>query len=273
MAIIDEGLGDEGLLPILEAIEGGSCLRLKELSLEDVQMTANTGASLVQALSTTYCRGMQRLGLDGAFCERISTLRLLEVALDGGFPALRRLSLFNTQMDDEHGRFLGAALTAKALMQLEELVISLNEGLGEAGLVPVMEGIAAGGCPHVKQLGLEWVGMGPQGTAALARAMMGPPGDADVGGGGSSGVKLQGLVLRDNLSIGDQAMAGVVRALASGGCIWARHTGALCVCLENVSAAVCCCCLTFTYSCYPSLAHFHIYLTARCQCCMYNLVL
>ena len=77
-----------------------------------------------------------------------------------------------------------------------------HKSIGDGGVVPIMAGLEMGGCPHLKVLYVNNVGMGPQGGLASARALV-------------SGLLrcLQDFNVGQNENVGDEAMAEVIKGL------------------------------------------------------------
>lgn len=69
-------------------------------------------------------------------------LRVLEGIRGGDLPALCKLKLYNGGLDGEHGRVLGEAIGMGRMPNLEELEISVNDGLGDDGVVPMVHDLS-----------------------------------------------------------------------------------------------------------------------------------
>lgn len=200
----NDDMGDDGLVPVMEALEAGSCPELKLLDLESTRLEAGGGTALGLALSSGRCSHLQELILQCGSVDRVGTLRILEAIKRGVCPDLRHLDLGGNKMDEEHGKMLGEVLASGSCLKLEELELSDNESLGDVGVMHVARALEAGGCPVLEVLELSHVGMGPDAAMALAKAL----------GSGSLG-RLQEINVGQNPAIQDEAMAELIRALGS----------------------------------------------------------
>ena len=203
----NEGLGDEGVVPVLEAVRRGGCQHLRRLDLSACHLTEVGGRALGRALRGGGCGELRRLLLFDAFVDRVGSLEVLQAILSGACDKLVYLCLSGYMMDTEHADALSEALTGGHLRYLEELDLSNNERLGDEGMARIMLTLGNGTCPDLRQLTLWKVGRGEVGAAALASAL-----------GSGSLSHLRGLHLADYNLIGDVVMSGIIAAMSSGTC-------------------------------------------------------
>ena len=107
---------------------------------------------------------------------------------------------------------LGGALRSQACPKLESLELA-GTAMGDDDVMLVARALKMGGCPSLKRLDLDRVGMVSSGGRELAKAMGSLPG-------------LQYLDIAGNEGLGDEAIVEIVRALASpGACHHLQHLG------------------------------------------------
>lgn len=190
----------DGCLPVFEALRAGVCPHLKQVRVVGGCLFGPLCAtSLAGALSTGCLISLERLELPGCFKESRELGRVLHAMTLGACPNLRFLNISSNDLNWADGVVLGVTIRRNALSKLETLDLTDNVGLGDGGLVPIMEGLAAGGCQELKELRLLSCGAGEDTAIALVRAL---PSLA--------------LTTMEYQGLGDQAMANIITVLASG---------------------------------------------------------
>ena len=189
----------EGLGPVISALEAGGCPSLRSLGLHYCELLPAPATTLSQAVRSVSCRQLQYLTLEMGLRDRTSSFTFLQGLQQGALPSLIFVDLTGCHMNQEHGGVLGGLIHGGALPQLETLIVPFNP-LGDGGMVPIMDGLEAGGCRNLKTLDMRGVDMGPHGGHALADALY------------SGNIPLQELRLGDN-HVEDEAMARVIKEL------------------------------------------------------------
>lgn len=145
---------------------------MKRLYLSDDQLSVEASRVLGHALRAGKWRNLEWLDLESGFSDRLGSLAFLQAIQPGALPNLVHLDLNDTHLYQEHGRVLGETMGTGALPQLEEVRLFDEEGISMDGFVAaMMTGVEAGGILRLKNLYLKYLGIGPQGGQALARAL------------------------------------------------------------------------------------------------------
>ena len=162
----NSGLGDQGILRIIEALQAETWPHLTRITLVDVGMGEAAATALGDVIISGSLPNLQWLDIQGAQCGTGLT-RILQGIRREGCPQLRNLNLESTMMNVEHGRLLGDTLRSGSCPKLEELRIANNSQLGATGVGYVIDGVKGRGCPELKRLYLANTGIGPEGAEAL----------------------------------------------------------------------------------------------------------
>ena len=139
----DNRLTDAALPPLVEAIEAGAMPCVNRLALEGNELT-DAG---------------------------LATLRPLLVGRLSGLVQLT----FGSRLTADGARVLAALVAEGHLAQLEDLTLSDNRELGDAGTAAIAEAMATGRLTRLEELDLTGTGMGDAGAAALGAALGGAP--------------------------------------------------------------------------------------------------
>ena len=162
----DEGVGGEGLVAIMEDLEGGGCMGLKHLNLSSSQIPVNAAMALARVLSSGHCHNLQTLSCADAFPDKQSLLAFLQSTNSLSFLALRHLDIGNASMDEECSILFGDMMKAGAFPSLEKLHM-IDYQIHRS----VWEALEVWSCPKLRELELRRAKLDCDSAAALVSAL------------------------------------------------------------------------------------------------------
>jgi len=238
-------LMDEEAEGIVQALSGGYCRSLKELSL-CVNVKALEG--ITDTMAKGACPSLRKFGNAKATMGIDGASILAALLQSGAVPHLEEVGLSMTGLGNEGIKVIAAALQlgecpnlgvldlaacnigadgavyirdllrSRACPKLNTLVLSSNIKLGDEGVAHISDAIGASCCPALKRLELQETGMSAAGGRSLAQALISSSSSSTKT---FTCPKLEYLALCSNNNIGDEAVADIVSALRS--CDKLRH--------------------------------------------------
>lgn len=156
---------------VMVALSWGECPLLKHLR------TSGASPRTIQALAEVFTSAsllhLETLEIAGTI-EYPPTVfgELVTGMTQGGLPALRRLE-FNRlhEMGADEGQILGGAIGWGTFTNLEELCLTICDGLDSEGAKHIFSASEMGGCPNLTRLDIHGIAEGPGVGQALARAL------------------------------------------------------------------------------------------------------
>jgi hypothetical protein len=165
-SLLVESDGDEGVKTLMRALGAFPRPALRELHM----LNTPVPGTLVDALRSGACRGLQQLGIAECGVSEEVALALAEALGQGACPDVTDLDLYRIRLTPRVAQALSRAIQGGGLARLHTLELGRN-ALRDKGVVALGEALRAGGCPRLRHLGLTYVKMGEEGCRGLAQAI------------------------------------------------------------------------------------------------------
>ncbi len=174
-------LGTAATMELAKALESSQCPRLEQLGMSDNEVEEEGIEALATALGARAlagCAKLEKLHLGGNHCGPRAAKKLGEALQQNGCGSrMVLLELHSARLGGEGIRVIAEVLRSGACDSLREVWLDDNtegEEDGEA-VLDIMDVLASGSLPVLEALGLNWTGLGSEGAAALAAALMAYP--------------------------------------------------------------------------------------------------